>query len=234
MPSPIGHLLAGAAVGISLEPDRAPDRTTARRLSRFAAWSALIALAPDLDLVIPGAHRMATHGLGTTLLLMIVTMVVTGRVTGRVNGRWVLMVGAAHASHILLDWLGRDTRPPFGLEALWPFSDAFYISGWDVFPPTERRVLTYPWYTVVAVNARAALFELAVVGPFAGLAWWMRRKRGGPAKPDTTRNGRSRGRTSVRDGRRPPSAEGADTAGISGRPALRGERSGSRGIRRGR
>jgi hypothetical protein len=177
MPSPIGHLLAGAAIGISLEPADASDRTTARRLSRFAVVSALLATAPDLDLVWPAAHRMATHGVGATLLLMIITIVVTGWVTGRVQWLWVLMVGAAHASHILLDWLGHDTRPPFGIEALWPFSDAFYVSGWDVFPPTERRVLIYPWSTIVMVNLRAALFELALMGPIAALAWVARRKR---------------------------------------------------------
>src|SRR5262245_61012576 len=118
MPSPIGHLLAGAAVGIALEPGNAPDRTTIRHLSRFALWSTVIALAPDVDLVIPDAHRIATHGLGTTLLLMILTIAVTGWVTGRVDWRWTLMVGAAHASHILLDWLGEDARPPFGIAAL--------------------------------------------------------------------------------------------------------------------
>ena len=53
---------------------------------------------------------------------MIIAAVVTGWVTGRVRWRWVVLVGAAHASHFLLDWLGAGPLPPAGLQLLWPFS----------------------------------------------------------------------------------------------------------------
>ena len=50
-----------------------------------------------------------------------------------------LACGLAWSSHILLDWLGADANPPYGVQAFWPFSDTWFISGVDVFPGTERR-----------------------------------------------------------------------------------------------
>jgi membrane-bound metal-dependent hydrolase YbcI (DUF457 family) len=83
-----------------------------------------------------------------------------------VQWRWVLLIGAAHGSHILMDWLGVDPYPPAGLQALWPFSDRFYISGWDIFPPTERRIYLPG---ALAINLRAFFVEVGIVGPIAAL-----------------------------------------------------------------
>jgi inner membrane protein len=175
MPSPIGHGLAGLAIGFAIEPVLSESAaTTTRRLSKFALMGALVAALPDADLVSSAIHRGVSHSIGLTALLMIITGVVTGWVTGRVQWRWVILIGAAHASHILMDWLGTDRYPPTGLEALWPFSREFYISGWDVFPPTERRV-----YLPGAVwtNVRALVAEVGIMGPIAVLTYIARRTR---------------------------------------------------------
>src|SRR5690349_1255335 len=124
MPSPLGHGLAGLAIGFAAEP-ATTAQASGRRLSTFAVMGAVIAALPDADLLYPGIHRGVTHSIGATALLMIVTAAVTGWVTGKIQWRWVLLVGAAHASHIVLDWLGTDRYPPPGLEALWPFSRQF-------------------------------------------------------------------------------------------------------------
>ena len=34
---------------------------------------------------------------------------------------------------MLLDYLAADDSPPFGMQLMWPFSDAFYISEFSVF-----------------------------------------------------------------------------------------------------
>ncbi len=47
--------------------------------------------------------------------------------------------GLAWSSHILLDWLGADANPPYGVQALWPFSDTWFFSRLDIFPGTQRR-----------------------------------------------------------------------------------------------
>src|SRR6266850_3934494 len=141
MPSPIGHALTGLAIGLLAEPANEPRAAwTGRSVSAFAAVGALTAALPDIDLLYPPMHRAVTHSVGATVSLMIIAAVVTGWVTGRVAWRWVLLLGAAHASHVLLDWLGTDRYDPAGLQALWPFTDRFYVSNWNVFPPTERRV----------------------------------------------------------------------------------------------
>ena len=192
MPSPIGHGLAGLAIGLVIDSSRPSDAPASpRRLSRFVVLGAVFAALPDADLLYSPIHRGMTHSIGATALLMIITAAVTGWVTGRVQWRWVLLIGAAHASHILMDWLGTDRYPPEGLEALWPFSRKFYISGWDIFPPTERR-LYLPG--ALLINVRALLAEVAIVGPIAALAFI------------ATRTRRSRVPTSVRDSLRRPSA----------------------------
>ena len=192
MPSPIGHGLAGLAIGLALEPAQPESaRSTTRHLSKFAILGAVFAALPDADLIHSAIHRGVSHSIGATALLMIIAAVVTGWVTGRVQWRWVLLVGAAHASHILMDWLGTDPYPPPGLRALWPFSDRFYISGWNLFPPTERRVYLPGAFLI---NARAFFTEVGILGPLAALVFFSRRTR------------RSRVLTSVPDSLQRPSA----------------------------
>jgi membrane-bound metal-dependent hydrolase YbcI (DUF457 family) len=196
MPSPLGHALAGLTIGLAIDPSAAPaKRWWAPGLPDLALAAACIAVIPDLDLVYPPWHRSVTHSLGATVLIMIIAAAVTGKVTGRIAWRWVWALGAAHASHILLDWLGTDRFPPIGIEALWPFSHRPVLSGWNIFPPVERR-LQNP--AALAINLRAAGFETAVMGSIAAATWL------------ATRTRRSRARTSARDARPQPSAAAGD------------------------
>jgi inner membrane protein len=190
MPSPIGHGLAGLAIGLAAEP-ATTAHAAGRRLSRYMVFGALFAALPDADLLYSPIHRGVSHSIGATVLLMIVAAVVTGWVTGRIQWRWVWLIGAAHASHIAMDWMGTDRYPPTGLEALWPFSHNFYISGWDVFPPTERRVYLPG---ALLTNLRAFVAEVGLMGPIAAVAFIVRRTR------------RNRVPTSARDGLPRPSA----------------------------
>ena len=144
----------------------------------FAVLCAALAALPALDLLYPlypPIHRTVTHSVGATLLVTIVAMGVTGWVTGRFSWRVPLICGAAYGSHILLDWLAKDPNPPLGIQALWPFSDGWFTSGWNVFRPTERRQL----FTSQAVltNLEALLQELAILGPLLWLATRRRRTR---------------------------------------------------------
>src|SRR5437870_3746947 len=143
MPSPLGHALAGLTIGLIAErADPAPHRPgplSGRWLGVpvLAIASMAAATSPDLDLIYPPWHRAITPSIGATAFLMIVTAVVTGKVTGRIDWRGTWTIGAAHASHLLLDWLGTDRLSPAGIQALWPFSPHYYLSGWDIFPPVE-------------------------------------------------------------------------------------------------
>ena len=169
MPSPIGHAIAGAAVAWGGDA-LAPLSTNRASSTRLVATCAALAAVADLDLIIPRYHRSYSHSVIAVLLVFIVA----ARVTGEVQRRWrtAILCAAAYASHLVLDWLGADTLPPFGLQALWPFSTHFFISGFGVFAEVERR---HPFaLATIAQNLRAAAQEVAVVAPLAFALWAVR------------------------------------------------------------
>ena len=180
MPSPVGHALAGTAIALVAERVRALAASgteerlaleggadpTARGSSRLPEYLfACIALAalPDLDLLYQPIHRSITHSLGSTLFVIIVAMLVTRWVTGKRSIAVGLLCGIAWGSHTLLDWLGADPNPPRGIQALWPFSHQWFISGWDVFRGTERRQILSA--ASILSNARAVAREVVVLAP---------------------------------------------------------------------
>ena len=176
MPTPIGHFLAGLAVAWSAEPPTAAQRlgqTLARPLTLVCL---ALAVLPDLDLLYPPLHRSATHSIGATLLVAIIAAGVTGRVTGRINWRVVLACTAAYASHLVADWLGTDRLyPPFGIQLFWPLNREWYISGWDVFLPVERR---HPFSLIaMRTNVAAVAREIAILGSVVAATWLAARWR---------------------------------------------------------
>ena len=184
MPSPLGHALGGiaAAWAMDLVPGGRAWRTAAPTASFYeragghltVACAGLGALA-DADLLF-GVHRTASHSVTAAAVVTIVAAAVTGRVTGgRAPVRRVAwMCGAAYASHLLLDWVAIDRFPPFGLQLLWPLSREWFISGWDLFPQTQRnRVLSA---AAVRVNLNAFVWESVILLPVVALLWSVRVK----------------------------------------------------------
>ena len=177
MPSPVGHGLVGLAIGLA--GDRPAANATFRRAITRPMTLVCVALAtlPDADLLIPGFHRHATHGIGTTITVTIVAIAVTGWVNRKskksITWRIVFLCAAAHGSHILTDWLGADASAPAGLQALWPWSDRFFISGWDLFPQIERRHIFST--ASILINLNAFIWELILTVPCVLVAWWSRR-----------------------------------------------------------
>ena len=176
MPSPIGHALAGIAVSWTVAP------RAGRRLTLAAAGLGALA---DIDLVLPVQHRTVTHSVGAVIAATIIAAVVTSRVTRLPAGRVVLVCAAAYASHLLLDWLGVDHYFPYGLTVLWPFSDRFYISGWDVFRQTARQHL-FTWSSLI-VNVQAIAQEVALLGPIVWALWLVRVKALARFAPEKSR-----------------------------------------------
>ena len=165
MPSPVGHLLTGAAVAWTLAP---------RADRGLVLTAAVLAALPDLDLLTPLPHRTVTHSVTAVALVTIVAAVVTRQVTRRAAWRVAAVCGLAYATHLALDWLADDRAPPYGFQAFWPLSDRFYISGWGVFHGTERRAI-FTWPTI-AHNAATVARELAILGPIAYGLWLVRVK----------------------------------------------------------
>ena len=167
MPSPIGHALAGVAVTWTA------DLVDGRRAEhdRLLLLYMALAAAPDLDLLVPGGHRTATHSVLALLLVFMIAAAVTGQVT---RWRTATLCAAAYGSHLLLDWLGADNLPPRGIQLLWPFSGRWFISNLDLFRQTARQHFLSP--PVIGQNLVAVAQELAIMLPIVALLWWARRR----------------------------------------------------------
>lgn len=184
MPSPVGHVVAGLAVvwaADALGARRgaraawAPPVPTARPVPAAvpAAACVLLALAPDADILF-GAHRAVTHSLGAVFIVGALAALAAWRLRLPVRAS-ALVCSAVWASHIVLDWLGHDSRAPIGIMALWPLSDAYFSSGFDVFADVSRRYWNLDEF--VFRNARSVAREVALLAPLAAVAGVLRRRR---------------------------------------------------------
>lgn len=162
MPSPLGHALGGAAVGL-----------VAGRLHptswRVPVALGVIACLPDLDLI-AGQHSGMTHSVGFAALAGVVAYL------GSRSGRFALAAAAAYGSHVLFDWLGLDTAPPLGVMALWPFDTSFYLSPWMPLPPVSRQYWLPGFWTH---TMKVAFLEVVIFGGALALARWQGRGRNG-------------------------------------------------------
>jgi membrane-bound metal-dependent hydrolase YbcI (DUF457 family) len=167
MPSPVGHVLAGLSVAYAA--DRRGDATP-----RVVLACALIAAAPDLDLLVPGAHRTITHSLFAVGLGLLAAWAITRVSAGRANWRVAIACALAIASHLVTDYFSADPGTPSGLQLLWP-SPQWFKADRPLFLGTERFAPFSPF--AMAMNARALARELLVLGPVLMLAWLLRRRR---------------------------------------------------------
>ncbi len=179
MPSPVGHALGGLIAGGLLRPARAAQVEGGRTRASWhvLATMALLGTLPDIDFLI-GRHSRESHSIGAVVVVGLVAWLVARRRTdvgraffsGHSPARWAVACALAYASHLVLDWLGSDTSPPIGIQALWPFSPAFYQSDLRVFFAVDRRF----WLPGFATNAVLMLvWELVVLTPLAGMVCWL-------------------------------------------------------------
>lgn len=166
VPSPIGHALAGIAAGWLVAPAPPERPVVVTRVLVFAA----AAVAPDLDLLV-GAHSGPSHGVGAALLVGVLVWLALRGLTPS-PGRVAAAVGAAYATHTLLDWLGTDTSAPIGIMALWPFSREYFESSLHVFMAISRRYWLPEFWTY---NLRAVARELVILLPVLWIATRLRR-----------------------------------------------------------
>ena len=194
MASPIGHALAGVAVAWSV--DLVPGIRSWRTAPAVASWyeragsgltltCAVLGIAPDLDLFFGRFHRTTTHSLisivavagGAGLLAArarLPRLARGGRGTRGVVTRVIIMCAGAWATHLLLDWLAVDQSTPRGIQLLWPFDGRWFISGWDIFPGTERRQLFSA--ATISRNVEAIATDVAILAPVVVVLWLLRVK----------------------------------------------------------
>jgi membrane-bound metal-dependent hydrolase YbcI (DUF457 family) len=165
MPTPFGHAIGGLAAALfANSAARYPGLAPKYLLTAVAA-----AMAPDLDILV-GSHRTYTHSVGAVAGVALASWLA---VRGRPNRSAVsAAISAGYASHLVLDWLGKDTSSPPGLTILWPFSSQFFLSGWDLFGEVSRRY----WLPgeFIFGNMKALGWEMLVLTPvmLAAWVWW--------------------------------------------------------------
>jgi membrane-bound metal-dependent hydrolase YbcI (DUF457 family) len=169
MATPIGHLLAGAAIGTALS--RGSD------VPRAAAIGAFVSVAADFDFL-PGLmlghlsrfHHQQSHSIVFALFAALLALLFAKE--GRL--RWAVLVGLAYASHLALDLLTFDDSPPHGIPIFWPWSTEVFQSPVTLFP-------NVPWgggLVLSAHNVNLLIRELGFLGPlFLGAFLYARRRR---------------------------------------------------------
>jgi inner membrane protein len=167
--TPVGHSLAAYAV-YNFFASR-----TGRKDCRWLLSSVSVANAPDLDFV-PGLflgqpalyHQGITHSLSGAVavgLLLAAIFYIRGESFRQVFGFFFL----AYLSHLIIDLLGPDKRPPYGIPLFWPISDVYLISPVSLFWGMHHGglVSTEEWLDAIfsLTNLAAIAIEIAWLTP---------------------------------------------------------------------
>lgn len=176
MPTPVAHTLAGACAAIlvgRLQP-------AARALPVVAAVL-VAANLPDLDYlsVLRGRaamerfHQGPLHSVGFIMAAAAPLALLVHRRLG-LSQAWLLLAGAA-LTHLLLDLLVVDRKPPVGFAIFWPWSARRFHGVFEIFPGIDRSDV----FSVT--NLRELIVELALGLP--ALLAVRRRRRGKGGEP---------------------------------------------------
>ncbi len=172
VPSPVGHTLAGLAVAWSV--DAASRTAGGPGVGRgLAAACVVLAVAPDVDILVT-VHRASWHSLTAAAVVAVLAALVLRFRGHPATGPAALACGLVWAGHVALDWLGRDSSPPHGVMAFWPFSHAYFQSGVGVFAEVSRRYWNPDEF--IWGNLRSVIREIAILAPVAAGAWYWRHK----------------------------------------------------------
>jgi inner membrane protein len=172
MATPLGHALAGVAVGV-LITGRRPLTSPGKDLLIFAA----LAQAPDLDfipgLIIgqPGAfHHGLSHSLGASLVVGLLAAWWGRRRSDAF--RWGLVGASICFAQVLVDALTLDTTAPIGVPLWWPLTSEYFCFH-PIFKDVVRGRLTWD---LIRHNLLAAAWEAVVLGSLAALSLAVRRR----------------------------------------------------------
>jgi membrane-bound metal-dependent hydrolase YbcI (DUF457 family) len=145
---------------------------------RRAAVLIFVANLPDLDFLLGfviGQPGLLHRGISHTVLAVVGFGIAAGAFAHWWRrerfGPAALVFGAAYLSHLVLDYFTIDTRPPAGVQILWPFSSAHFIAPVTIFAEITidgqtraaflRTVLAWP---TVVVLLRETVIVAVVLG----------------------------------------------------------------------
>jgi len=176
--TPIGHGLAGYAVYLS-------GRTV--KLPRSTFWLCiLMSIAPDLDFI-PGIlqgqpnlyHQGVSHSLGAAVVASFAAAILVSRGSS-FRRQWILF-GLAYGTHLVLDFLAPDGRPPYGQPLLSPITAEYYYAPpalqilWGVRHAKATSAATSDWISgILHLHNLAAIgIEVLMTLPLVLLGRWV-------------------------------------------------------------
>lgn len=184
MATPIGHSLAGIAIGTAFV---VPGQRHRRALIVVALF---LANVPDLDRgpgILVGKPALYHQGIVHSLGFAFVASLVLGAFStlARVSSSKFsfLLAFLAYTSHLVLDLFGPDSRPPYRIPIFWPFCGLYFRSSIPLLLGVHHVASTnasvaewvsgvFDWY-----NLRAVSRELLLIIPLIILGEWYNRSK---------------------------------------------------------
>ncbi len=142
MSTPLGHSLAGYVIALFTCNAKITKSVSQVLLLIF------IANFPDLD-ILPGIivgkpnlfHHGISHSIGAAIILCSILTIILYIKNKQVSKKQIGVYFGLYSSHLVLDYLSKDGRPPAGIPVLWPFSQDYYISSYQIFPGVKHSNL---------------------------------------------------------------------------------------------
>ena len=139
MPSPVAHSLAGACTALLVA-----RRLPAARALPVVAAVLFAANLPDIDYlaVVRGRevmelfHQGPLHSIGFVAVAAVPLALLLRRRLGLPRA-WLLLAGAG-LTHLLLDLMVVDRKPPIGFPFFWPWTSARFHAPVEIFPGIDR------------------------------------------------------------------------------------------------
>jgi inner membrane protein len=180
MPSPVGHEIAGF-----IAYDLFGWILRLRRSSRVLILCLLLAILPDFDFLfgmLAGDPNMYHHGMSHSVVF---GFLISGGLSALFylpHRFWIVTVifSSAYMSHLLLDFLSLDRSAPYGMQLLWPFSDAYYVSAKPIFSDIQRVSRNMEFFQSIVTNTHnygAVVREVLILAPPALLVRYLASRR---------------------------------------------------------
>ena len=178
MATPIGHTLGAYAAIVALKPEIVRD-SNRNRIALGLAF--ILGNLADADFLVAHFtnvqflhHHYFSHSIPFAVLLTVLCFLVLKPLRHPRSMRASLVLGAAYASHLLIDFFTDDGSPPFGIPLLWPFTHHHFLSPVLLFASIHRG----SWNNLISLhNLKAMFLEIAVLAPLGLLAVSMALKR---------------------------------------------------------
>jgi inner membrane protein len=176
MPSPVGHILIGAAVHLAGTRRKFRSRTT-------LAITLLGSIVPDLDFL-PGIligkmgafHHGISHSLTLAILFGVLVFLFVRPVDKAIAVRTSMLAAVAYASHVGLDFIGvnEGTR---GVPIFWPLTDEKFGLSLNLFGHFRWGDIREGLGTIIRwENVVPILREIMICGTAVLLLLWRDRR----------------------------------------------------------